>query len=153
MALADYLCRDAVCMDLAARQRDDAIRALLNALVESGHLSADELGGLLRAILDREALGSTAIGRGLAVPHARWQGLDGVLVCFGYSRAGVAFNALDGEPVHQIFLVVAPKGEADEYLNVMQRITRLVRNSDFRRFVAAAKTEKDLVELISEMDR
>lgn len=151
MGLTQYLCEEAIRMDLAARERDDAVRELLEALVGAGQLPGGLLDGLLRAVVEREKLGSTAIGRGLAVPHARREELDRILLCFGYSGPGVAFNSLDGEPVHHIFLVVAPKGQADEYLSVMQRITRLVQNEDFRRFVAGARTAEEVVGLIKEM--
>jgi PTS system nitrogen regulatory IIA component len=153
MALADYLSEDVICMDLLPRERDDAIRALLERFVAAKAMPARSVSKALAAILERERLGSTAIGRGVAVPHARLEELDKVLVAFGYSAAGVEFSALDGEPVHEVFLVIAPKGRADEYLDIMERITRLVQNDDFRRFLSRAKTSQEVIELIQEMDR
>lgn len=152
MALADYLCKEAICLDLRARERDEAIGALLQRLVAGDMMPGKLVQQALDAVLDRERLGSTAIGRGLAVPHARLDGLDRILVAFGYSAGGVEFSALDGEPVRQIFLVVAPKGNADEYVNVMERITRLVQNDDFRRFVSHVGSADEVLELIEEMD-
>jgi mannitol/fructose-specific phosphotransferase system IIA component (Ntr-type) len=153
MALADYLSEDLICMDLQSRERDDVIRDLLNMLVASKAMSAKLVERALAAILDRERLGSTAIGRGVAVPHARLEELDEVLVAFGYSQAGILFNALDSQPVHDVFLVIAPKGRADEYLDLMERITHLVQNDDFRRFVSRAQGQNEVIELIKEMDR
>ena len=153
MALADYLSKDLVCMNLKPQDRDEAIRALLQVLVAGKAMPAGLLGKALAAVLTREKLGSTAIGRGVAVPHARVEELDQVLVAFGYSAAGVRFSSLDGEPVHQVFLVIAPKGRADEYLDLMERITRLVQNSDFRRFLSRVKSDTEVLELIEEMDR
>ena len=153
MALADYLSEELIRMDLASRERDGVIRGLLDSLVACKALPARLLEPAVAAILDRERLGSTAIGRGVAVPHARLEELDEVLVAFGYSRAGVEFSALDSQPVHEVFLVIAPKGRADEYLDLMERITRLVQNDDFRRFVSHAKGRRDVMELIKEMDR
>lgn len=152
MALADYLNSDAVCMDLAPRKRDEAIRALLGLLVACKALSAKLADRALEAILEREALGSTAIGRGLAVPHGRLKGLSRIMVAFGFSSSGVEFNALDGAPVHQIFLIIAPTGRPEDYLDAMERITRLVQNADFRRFVSKAKSSGDVLDLIAEMD-
>ena len=63
------------------------------------------------------------------------------------------FNALDREPVRQVFLVIAPKGAADEYVGVMEHITRLVQNADFRRFVSQLKSADALIELVAEMDQ
>ena len=153
MALADYLSENLVCMDLQSRERDEVIRDLLNMLVASKAMPAKLVERALAAILDRERLGSTAIGRGVAVPHARLEELDEVLVAFGYSRPGVQFSALDSQPVHDVFLVIAPKGRADEYLDLMERITHLVQNDDFRRFVSRAQGQREVIELIKEMDR
>jgi len=152
MALSDYLCKEAICMDLAPRKRDDAVRALLETLVAAGSLPAGALGRALTAILEREKLGSTAIGCGVAVPHARLEELDRILVAFGFSAEGVEFRALDSQPVHEVFVIIAPKGQAAQYLEVMQRITHLVQNSDFRRFLAHTKSSDDVISLIQEMD-
>jgi PTS system nitrogen regulatory IIA component len=153
MALADYLSEKLICMDLQSRERDEVIRDLLSSLVASKAMPAKLVERAIAAILDRERLGSTAIGRGVAVPHARLEELEEVLVAFGYSQVGVQFNALDSQPVHDVFLVIAPKGRADEYLDLMERITRLVQNDDFRRFVSRAQGPREVIELIKEMDR
>ncbi|MHC4592066.1 MAG: PTS sugar transporter subunit IIA, partial [Planctomycetota bacterium] len=97
MALADYLRSDAVCMDLAAQKRDEAIRALLDQFVDHNVMPAGLAERALAAILDRERLGSTAIGKGVAVPHARVDDLDQVMIAFGYSSGGVEFKSLDGQ--------------------------------------------------------
>jgi len=152
VGLIDYLRKEAMCMELASRERDDAIRALLEQLAEANLMERRLVEPTLQAILDRERVGSTAIGRGVAVPHARLEGIEKTLVAFGYSSAGVAFNALDGEAVHEIFLVVAPRASAGEYIEVMQRITRLIQDQDFRRFVSRARCPAEVVDLIAEMD-
>ncbi len=153
MALVDYLCEGAVCMELREDERDDAIRALLHNLV-GGRLVPDDLvEAALEKIIAREELGTTAIGKGVAVPHARLEGLEKALVAFGYSSEGIEFNALDGQPVHQVFLVVAPRDHTDEYIAIMERITRLVQNPDFRRFVAQSSNAEEVIELVAEMDR
>ncbi len=152
MALADYVKEDAVCMDLAPAKRDDAIGALLDCLVACKALPKKLAKGALEALIDREALGSTAIGNGVAVPHARLKGLRETVIAFGYIAQGVEFNALDGELAHQVFLILAPPGASDEYIEVMGRITRLVQNADFRRFVGQVGSPAAMIELIEEMD-
>ena len=153
MALADYLTTESVCMDLATSQRDDALRILLAKLVEAGALPPDLVEKALDALVMREALGSTAIGNGVAVPHARMEELTDMAVGFGHSRTGIEFRSLDGEPVRAVFVVLAPKEGAEAYLDVMQRITRLVQSDDFRRFVRQAGTAEEVTELITEMER
>jgi len=152
MGLAEYLSERLICMDLEPSQRDEAVQALLELFVADGAMPAELVGPARQAIVDRERLGSTAIGRGVAVPHARLEGVERILVAFGHSRKGIEFNALDGQPVHQVFLVLAPNGAAEQYLNVMERITRLVQNDDFRRFVSQLRSAAEVMELIEEMD-
>lgn len=151
MDLADCLAQGAICMDLAPQRRDEALRTLLDELVASQALPAGLVDRALDAVLEREHLGSTAIGKGVAVPHARVDELECIAIAFGHSRAGVEFKALDGEPVHEVFLVLAPSGAAADYLAVMQQITRLVQDEDFRRFVAGAATGQDVLDLVREM--
>lgn len=152
MALADYVVEDAVCLALQAQERDDVLRRLLDRLAEAGAMPAELTGKAFEALAAREALGSTAIGRGVAVPHARLDELDRIVVAFGYSAGGVEFNALDGQLVHQVFLIMGPAGQADEYVEVMQRISRLVQDEDFLRFVQRVRSAEELVELLKEMD-
>jgi len=152
MALVDYLCEAAICLDVTCQQRDDAMRALLEQLAAADMMPEALVDEVLEALLERERLGSTAIGRGVAVPHARLAALDRLVVGFGYSASGVEFHALDGQPVHEVFLVLGPKEGADEYLAVMQHITRLVQNDDFRRFIADAATAAEVIDLFEEMD-
>ena len=151
MDLADCLAQGAICMDLAPQRRDEALRTLLDELVASQALPAALVDRALDAVLEREHLGSTAIGNGVAVPHARVDELERIGVAVGPCRAGVEFKALDGELVHEVFLVLAPPGAAADYLAVMQQITRLVQDEDFRRFVAGAATGRDVLDLVREM--
>ncbi len=153
MALRDYVCREAICTDLQVEERDDAIRVLLEQFVAGGALADRQVEEVFGALVKRELLGSTAIGNGVAVPHARMDGLDGIAVGFAHCPQGVEFNALDGAPVYEVFLVIASREHNDEYISVMERITRLVQNQDFRRFVAAAADGTQVLELIEEMDR
>lgn len=151
--MAEYLCTETIRMTLESQEREEAVRALLQSFVTAQGMPDKLVDEALAAVLDREKLGSTAIGRGVAVPHARLEELERVHVAFGYSPRGVEFNALDRQPVHEIFLVIAPRNHTDEYVSVMERITRLVQNADFRRFVARADTPDEILELVKEMDR
>ena len=152
MHLHDYLHEDAICMNLEALERDQAIRELLQMLVGRGALAPERLEPAVEALIKREKLGSTAIGRGVAVPHARLDGLDGILIAFGHSRSGIVFQALDGESVHVVFLILAGHKDSGEYVGVMERISHLLQEEDFRRFLMAAKDAGEVVALIREMD-
>ena len=152
MALADYLRPATVCMDMQTGNRKDLIHRMLQLLVEDGQLAAKLLKKAEKAILDREKLGSTAIGRGIAVPHARLAALDRVMMAFGHCPEGVEFHALDGAPVHDVFLVMGPPDSSEEYVSVLQHISELVQNEDFRRFLAQTEASTAVIELIDEMD-
>jgi len=151
MRLDQLVSEDAVCVNMAATERDDAIREMLHKLVDCNRLEEGMLEPVLAALIEREQMGSTAIGNGVAVPHARLKGLSGTVIAFGISGQGVSFNALDGGLVHQIFLVIASGDESGEYLEAMQKVSRLVQNRDFRRFMLAAKDEREALALIKEM--
>jgi len=152
MRLSDLLCEEAVCTDLKADQRDEAVRELLQALAAAGMIEQTQLEPLVNAVVRREALGTTAIGHGVAVPHARAKDLSRILFALGLSKAGVEFESLDGEPVHAIFLVIGKEDAPEEYVEVLRRISVLIRNDDFRRFLSAARAAREVVELVAEMD-
>ncbi len=153
MRLAQFLTEKNICPDLKAQHRDGAVQELVLRLVQVAKLKQEQLEPLVRAVVRREALGTTAIGRGVAVPHARVEGLSRTYLILGLSKEGVDFDALDGEPVHAIFLVIGSEKAADEYIEILKRISSLIRNDDFRRFLAKAHTASEVVELVAEMDR
>jgi mannitol/fructose-specific phosphotransferase system IIA component (Ntr-type) len=153
MKLAGLLAESHVCIGLNADEREGAVRELLGQLVESGEVEANELERLVGAVVRRERLGTTAIGRGVAVPHARVEGAGQTVVAIGLSEHGVEFEALDREPVHTIFLVIGPKEAVDEYLAVMKSVSSLIQNEDFRRFLRQVHTPREVVDLVEEMER
>lgn len=152
MALSDHLSEESVCMNIEAGERDPALRELLEQLVEHQKLSQAQVEPSLEALLAREQLGSTALGKGVAVPHARVEGLEETLVAFGYSEEGIEFDALDGQPVQYFFMVISPEGDHEQYVELMGKISQLVRDHDFRRFLEAARQSEDIVELVSDME-
>ena len=107
---------------------------------------------MLHVLLDREKLGSTGIGDGIAIPHGKLAGLEEMVVAFGRSRSGIAFEAMDGKPVHLFFLLMAPENSAGQHLKVLAKISRMLKDAGFRKNLLEAKTHDDLVRLISEKD-
>jgi len=152
MELRRLLSEDVICASVQADKRDDALRELLSLFVKSGSVSEEQLAPILKALLRREKLGSTAVGKGMAVPHARVDDIPSTLMALGVSKQGVEFRALDREPVHGIFLVIGPEKDADEYIDVLRRISSLIQNPDFRRFLFRSQTGAEVLELVAEMD-
>lgn len=151
MELEQFVSEDQVFQDIENVDRDDALHEMLDNLVARGCVEEDQVEPLLREIVQRETLGTTAIGRGVAVPHARMEGFQDTLVAVGMSDEGVEFHALDGEPVHAIFLVLGSESESEEYIDVMKSISELVQTDDFRRFLFRAEDDTEVVDLMEEM--
>jgi PTS system fructose-specific IIA component/PTS system nitrogen regulatory IIA component len=102
--------------------------------------------------MSREELGSTGIGKGVAVPHAKHESVEGLVAAFGRSAAGVEFAALDGQPVQLIFLLLSSKDVSGQHLEALARVARLVRDDKFCRFLREAKDRGELAELLQEAD-
>lgn len=130
MKLTDILVRDACIVEMKARTKKEALRELSEAIAASSRgLEPKEL---LDLLLEREKLGTTAMGDGIAIPHARIEALDRLLASFGRSPAGVDFESVDGKPTHLFFLLVAPGKEGSAHLLALARISRLLSNEQFR---------------------
>lgn len=137
--------------DLAAGSRDDAIDEMLVAAVAAGRLTKGKRANVRKRLLERETLGSTGIGNGVAVPHVKLDAVSETLMVLARSSAGLDYCAVDGRPVHSVFLVVAPKDATTEHLQLLRWISGLARNADFRRFLKSADGEREIRDLLVEM--
>jgi len=109
-------------------------------------------GELLKTLLEREKLGSTGIGNGIAIPHGKLSGLSNIILVFARSTAGVPFEAIDGKPIHLIFLLVAPANSTGGHLKALARLSRLLKNDSFRRTLLTAATAQDILRAIADED-
>jgi PTS system nitrogen regulatory IIA component len=136
--------------DLRAETKEGVLREM-SEVAASGipSLSAQSLTSIL---MERESLGSTGIGDGVAIPHGKVPGLTGLLAVFGRSRAGVQFHSLDGKPAHLFFLVVAPEHSAGMHLKALARISRLLKDARFRRSLLDARDADDLRRVLQDED-
>ena len=131
-----------VIIDLKASSRDEALAELADRLAErQPSVSSDEL---LRLLLDRESLGSTGIGEGLAIPHCKSPAITSPVLLFARSSAGIDFRAVDGRPVHLIFLLVAPEGAAGLHLKLLARLSRLLKEPMVRTRLMTAATPEEV---------
>lgn len=108
---------------------------------------------LLEVLLDREKLGSTGIGYGVAIPHGKLKGVDGIIVAFGRSKKGVDFHSMDNRPVHLVFLIVAPENSTATHLKILASISRLLRDKAFRKRLMKASDQEELYSIIAEEDK
>jgi len=148
MKLVDVLVREACVLDMAARTRKEALRELADALAaRTPEIGAGEL---LDLLMEREKLGSTAMGDGIAIPHARFDSLDRIVLGFGRSRKGLGFESIDGLPTHLFFLLVAPKREGSAHLLTLARLSRVLGDERFRQRLLELDEVDDLVRAVEE---
>ena len=143
---------DRVVTQLQGRTKSDVLRELVQALVGAGDVSATQSGHVFKALVKREELGSTGIGKGIGVPHARHGSVSRPMVVFGRSTAGVEFNSIDGQKVHLVFLLVSPPEAGDQHVQALTRISMLVKDEDMCRFLRQADAQQDIVQLFEEAD-
>lgn len=136
---------------LAAADRDAALGELLDAMVAAGQVQSSARKALLRQLLAREEQGSTGLGNGVAVPHVKEAEVSEIVMAVAISAAGLGFDAIDGRPVHILFLVLGPKGQPENHLQVLRWVSGLARNADFRRFAQNAESAEEIRELLHEM--
>ncbi|MCX5854079.1 MAG: PTS sugar transporter subunit IIA [Deltaproteobacteria bacterium] len=150
MKITDIFRKDFIIEDLKAKNKRDAL-AELSAIFLKVHEKFNH-DSAVNVLLDREKLGSTGIGDGIAIPHGKHGDLNHLIVSFGRSKAGVDFDAMDGKPVHLFFLLMAPENTTGQHLKVLAKISRMLKDSTFRVNLMEAKTTDDLCRIIAERD-
>jgi PTS system nitrogen regulatory IIA component len=150
MKITDMLKREFVVEQLKAGNKRDAL-AELAGVFALGRIKVDSE-AMLHVLLERERLGSTGIGDGIAIPHGKLSGLEEMVVSFGRSREGIAFEAMDGKPVHLFFLLMAPENSAGQHLKALAKISRMLKDANFRKSLLEAKMHEDLFRIIAAKD-
>ena len=146
MKISEFLNKNAIKIGLQATEKEEALKELVDVLanvVDIGDKKA-----IVKALIDRENLGSTGIGQGIAIPHGKTDKVQELIAVLGISHKGVNFEALDGELVYIFFLLVAPKETAGPHLKALAQISRLLRDNYFCEQLRRCKTPEELFELI-----
>jgi len=150
MRLSDYLDPNLILLDLPALDKSEALAQIAARLVEKKLISdRDEF---LSAVNKREVQGCTAIGRCLAIPHARTKTLKKIIVVMARLLAGIDFGAEDGEPVRLIFLIGTPEDRAGEYLKVLARLSKLLKENGLRQKLLKAESIAEVLELLAQAE-
>lgn len=152
MKIMDFLSEDAIAVDLRSVNKTDAIKELVDLLINAGEVDKKDRTKVVELLLAREALGSTAIGHNVAIPHTKTDSIKNLVGAFGLSRRGVDFDSLDGETVYIFFLLLAPQDSAGPHLKALARISRLIKDKYFRDLLRQAKDVKDIVRVIGTED-
>lgn len=150
MKLTDILDESSIVADLQASTKTEALESLVDAMIRNSQsLDKQEI---LRVLLEREELGSTGIGDGIAIPHGKSSELEHIISGFGLSKQGIDFDSLDGKPAHLFFLLVAPENSVGTHLKMLARISRMLKNVEFRNRLLDANSQHDMYQIISEED-
>ncbi len=150
MKIVEFLNEKAVSANLKATNKEGIIRELVDLLAKAEGIRNKE--ELVRVLLNREALGSTGIGQGVGIPHGKTDAVKKLVAAFGVCHQGVEFDALDGDPVYILFLLVAPEDSAGPHLKGLARISRLLKDKFFRESLKQLADEKAILKLIREED-
>ena len=152
MKLCDFVVSSSIIPDLRVGTKEDAIRAMVAGLRYAGSINAADEAGIVAAILKREELGSTGIGRGVAVPHTKHPSVDKLVAAIALAPEGVDFASLDGEPVFIMFLLVSPPDRPGDHLRGLENISRHLRNDNFCKFLRQSRTAEAVWDLLKEAD-
>jgi PTS system nitrogen regulatory IIA component len=152
MKIMDFLSKRAVIPEIKFTKKQDVIKELVDALIAAGEVEKRHRNKLFDALMAREELGSTAIGQGVGIPHAKSEYVSKLIAAVGLSSKGIDFDSLDGEPVYIIFLLLAPQASAGPHLKALALISRLLKDKYLRDNLKACKDEKAIIKVIGQED-
>lgn len=146
MKISELLNPAAVVADIESRDKGRVLAELTDALVAcDATLQRDEV---IQVLQERERLGSTGIGDGVAIPHGKLKGIPELMLAFGRSRGGVDFESMDGKPAHLFFLLIAPEESVGVHLKTLARISKLLKDAGVRQRLLDAEDQKALYQII-----
>jgi len=150
MKLSEILDEDSIIPDLKAADKRGVLEELAETIVD--HEPSVDKSSLVKVLLERERLGSTGIGDGVAIPHGKFHSVNQPFVSFGRSRKGLDFESMDGAPAYLFFLLVAPENSASIHLKALARIAKILKNSAFRKILMEADTREEIYRTIIQND-
>ncbi len=153
MRMSDFIVRDSILADLQAVTKEGVIREMVDSLRSAGYFKGNESEEIIKAILKRELLGSTGIGRAVAIPHTKHTCVERLIGSLGISHAGVPFDSLDGDPVHVFVMLTSPQDRPADHLRALENVSRSLRDDHFVGALKEARTREDVWRLLSETDR
>jgi nitrogen PTS system EIIA component len=144
MGLANFVLREAIRPALAGTSREQIVREMVQSLVEARALSETDRDEVIKAVLRRESLGSTGIGKNIAIPHSRHAAAAQLIGAVGIAPVGIPFDSLDGEPVHIFVLLVSPQDRPADHLRALENVVKAMNVDSFVDALKAAKTADEI---------
>jgi PTS system fructose-specific IIA component/PTS system nitrogen regulatory IIA component len=151
--MSDFVVRESITANLAAMTKEAVIRELVQNLKNAGYFSGNEPEEIIKAVHKRELLGSTGIGRGVAIPHTKHPSVSQLVGTVAISRTGVPFESLDGEPVYVFVMLISPQERPGDHLRALENVSRSLRDDAFVRALRNAKSRDDIWNLLDGADR
>ena len=146
--MSEFVVREAIVPELAETTKEGVIREMVRSLQGAGLFPGCEPDDIVRAIMRREQLGSTGIGRHIAIPHTKHDSVDKLVGTIALSKKGVPFDSIDGQQVHVLVLLVSPKDRPGDHLRALENVVRSMRNDDFVRDLRQAQNQDDVWKLL-----
>jgi PTS system nitrogen regulatory IIA component len=150
MKIIDIFRKEHIIEGLKSKTKEDVLAELSGLFLQDNVQYSHE--NIIKTLLEREKLGSTGIGDGIAIPHGKLADLHELIVSFGRSREGIEFNAMDGKPAHLFFLLMAPENSAGQHLKALAKISKMLKDNTFRKNLMEAKSKDELYSLIVDKD-
>ena len=151
MSLREYCTPDAILCNLEASDKEDAIRQLVDSLVEAKAVPKTKGTAICKEVIERERQASTGIGKGIGIPHARSQLAKKITMAIGLVIGGLEFGAVDGERVRVILLLVSPQAKTDEHLAAMKAIVTIARDAYQRQRLLGCRSPESFLDLLAEI--
>ncbi len=149
MKITEVLHKEAILVDLKANDKKGVLEELSKPVSQIAGIKQQDL---VRVLLEREQLGSTGIGGGIGIPHGKLKNLDNLVLGFGLSRKGIDFDSMDRRPTHIFFLLVTPENSTGLHLKVLARISRLLKNDDFKEKLLQISDAEEFLNEIEQVD-
>ena len=150
MRISDHISGKMICLALENTTKENVIKELAELLKNSENITDFDM--FLKDVFEREKLGATGIGNEIAIPHARTDAVNNIIIAFGRSSQGVDFNGADGKPVKLVFLMGTPKKDINKYLQVLAYLTRLLKKESFRQKLLEAQNPGEILNAIKEIE-
>lgn len=152
MRMTDFVVKEAIIPDLKATDKESVIREMVGSLRSAGYFKENDTEEIVKAVLKRELLGSTGIGRGVAIPHAKHACVDRLIGTIAVSHQGVDFGALDGEPVYVFVLLASPQDRPTDHLRALENVSRVLRDEHFVTLLKKAENRDQIWEYLKEAE-
>ncbi len=151
MKICDLLSPERIISSLKADDKEGVINELIDLFKDSNDVT--DVNMVRKAVLEREKIMSTGVGKGFAIPHAKTNAVKEIVVAFGKSDKPISYESLDGQPVNLVFLIIARENMVGPHIRLLSRISRMMNKEDFRRALAEAKNSEEILKIICDEEK